>query len=69
LIPAAIEAMRISLGFNTGTSTSSTWKAVLGSPNRSERITWANIRLGTSPMGGNSLFTPVLLILFTFIYD
>src|SRR5918994_3144204 len=54
LTPAAITATSTWSGARAGTSTSSTWNAVRGSPKRSWRMTWASIRLGTSPTGGSS---------------
>ncbi len=52
-MPAAITQTSTSSGLSSaGVSTSSTWKAFVGSPKRSWRITCASIFFGTWPMGG-----------------
>ena len=49
LTPAAITRTMTSKAPGSGTSISSTWKASMGSPSRSRRITHAAMDLGSSP--------------------
>ena len=51
--PAAMTAIKTSPSPGVGTSIASIWNALIGSPNRFERMTCASIRFGTSPTGGS----------------
>src|SRR4051795_921886 len=60
LTPAAITRTITSKAPGSGTSISSTWKASLGSPSRSWRITQAAIFSGSSPGSTSSLDTSAI---------
>ena len=52
-MPAAITQTSTSSGAISGTGTFSTWKAFVGSPKRSGRISWAYISRRHVADGGN----------------
>src|SRR5213592_1096641 len=58
--PAAITRTITSKAPGSGTSISSSWKAVIGSPSRSGRITHAAIASGSSPGSTSSFATSVM---------